>query len=70
MFEEEIAVRGRDPERFVARETHHGPIVNEALRADESEPLALAWMSRVVPGDLARQHGRRSTCAAAPSWSS
>ncbi len=48
-FEEEIVVRGRDPERFVAQETHHGPIVNEALRADESEPLALAWMSRSFP---------------------
>ena len=39
-------VRGHDAVKLVARETHHGPIVNEALRADESEPLALAWMSR------------------------
>ena len=25
------------------RSTHHGPIVNAALGADEAEPLALAW---------------------------
>jgi len=49
LFEEEIAVRGHDPVTLTARETHHGPIVNEALRADESEPLALAWMSRSEP---------------------
>ena len=48
LFEEEIEVRGSDPVPLVARETHHGPIVNEALRADDSEPLALAWMSRSV----------------------
>ena len=31
--EEEIAVKGRaEPERLVVRATHHGPIVNEALR--------------------------------------
>ena len=48
-FDEEIAVRGRDPVRITVRETHHGPIVNEALRADDSEPLALAWMSRSEP---------------------
>ncbi len=41
---EEIPVKGRaEPERLTVRETHHGPIVNEALRADEAEPLALAW---------------------------
>jgi penicillin amidase len=48
-FEEEIAVRGRDPVHMVVQETHHGPIVNESLRADDSEPLALAWMSRSEP---------------------
>jgi penicillin amidase len=45
-FEDEITVRGEDPVLIAPRETHHGPIVNEALRADEAEPLALAWMSR------------------------
>jgi penicillin amidase len=48
-FDEEITVRGADPVRMQVRETHHGPIVNEALRADESEPLALQWMSRSQP---------------------
>jgi penicillin amidase len=48
-FEEEIVVRGDEPVRMVARETHHGPLVNEALSADDSEPLALAWMSRSEP---------------------
>ncbi|MGH2951700.1 MAG: penicillin acylase family protein, partial [Solirubrobacterales bacterium] len=42
--EEEIAVRGRaEPELVRVRSTHHGPIVNEALRADPAEPLALRW---------------------------
>src|SRR5688500_7201321 len=40
----EIPVRGADPDRLVVRSTHHGPLVNEALRADDSEPLALSWM--------------------------
>jgi penicillin amidase len=47
IHEEEIVVRGRrEAERLVVRETHHGPIVNEALGADEGEPLALAWAAR------------------------
>jgi penicillin G amidase len=49
VIEEEIPVRGGKPERLVVRATHHGPIVNEALRADESEPLALRWMSLDFP---------------------
>jgi penicillin amidase len=41
---EEISVRGQaDPEVLDVRVTHHGPIVNEALGADEAEPLALRW---------------------------
>src|SRR5207244_10956851 len=37
LIEEEIAVKRRsEPERLVVRETHHGPIVNQALRADEA----------------------------------
>jgi penicillin amidase len=48
-FDEEIEVRGAEPVGIVVRETHHGPIVNEALQADEAEPLALAWMSRLQP---------------------
>jgi penicillin G amidase len=43
-FEEEITVKGRErPDRLTVRETHHGPIVNEALRADDAEPLALRF---------------------------
>jgi len=41
---EEIAVKGRDaPEVLEVRLTHHGPIVNGALGADDAEPLALRW---------------------------
>ncbi len=41
---EEIAVKGRDaPEVLDVRLTHHGPLVNEALGADDAEPLALRW---------------------------
>jgi penicillin amidase len=48
--EEEIFVKGRsEPERLVVRATHHGPIVNEALLADEGEPLALSWAARTEP---------------------
>jgi penicillin amidase len=51
LIEEEIVVRRRsEPERLVVRETHHGPIVNEALRADDAEPLALRFMVLDVPG--------------------
>jgi penicillin G amidase len=42
---EEIAVKGGQPVELEVRNTHHGPIVNEALGADEGEPLALAWQT-------------------------
>jgi penicillin amidase len=43
---EEIVVKGRsEPVGLEVRCTHHGPIVNEALGADEGEPLALAWQA-------------------------
>ena len=51
LIEEEITVKRRsEPERLVVRETHHGPIVNEALRADDAEPLALRFMALDFPG--------------------
>ncbi len=41
---EEIRVRGRSaPERLEVRSTHHGPLVNAPLAADDAEPLALRW---------------------------
>ncbi|MDX6634965.1 MAG: penicillin amidase [Solirubrobacterales bacterium] len=44
--QEEIVVKGRsEPVALEVRATHHGPIVNEALGADEGEPLALAWQA-------------------------
>ncbi len=47
---EEIPVKGRDaPEALDVRITHHGPIVNQALGADESEPLALRWLTLDAP---------------------
>jgi penicillin amidase len=47
---EEIAVKGRDaPEVLDVRITHHGPLVNEALGADEGEPLALRWQTLDQP---------------------
>jgi penicillin amidase len=43
---EEIAVKGRaEPEVLDVPITHHGPIVNQALGADEAEPLALRWQA-------------------------
>jgi penicillin amidase len=51
---EEIAVKGRsEPVAIEVRETHHGPIVNEALGADEAEPLALAWQTLAEPTSFA-----------------
>jgi penicillin G amidase len=47
---EEIPVKGREaPEALEVRLTHHGPLVNEALGADEAEPLALRWQSLDQP---------------------
>jgi penicillin amidase len=47
---EEIAVKGRSqPEILDVRITHHGPIVNEALGADDDEPLALRWQTLDEP---------------------
>jgi penicillin G amidase len=47
---EEIVVKGRSqPEVLEVRITHHGPIVNEALGADEDEPLALRWQTLDEP---------------------
>jgi penicillin amidase len=47
---EEILVKGRGrPDVLEVRETHHGPIVNEALGADDAEPLALAWLTLREP---------------------
>lgn len=47
--EERIEVKGRDPELLTVRATHHGPLVNEALRADPEEPLALSWTALDAP---------------------
>jgi penicillin G amidase len=61
---EEIPVKGRDaPEVLDVRLTHHGPLVNEALGADEAEPLALRWQSLDQPTAFAGMfelHGIRS----------
>ena len=47
---EEIGVKGRaEPEPLEVRITHHGPIVNEALGADQGEPLALRWLTLDEP---------------------
>jgi len=46
---EQIEVKGRAPERVVVRRTHHGPIVNDFLGADDSEPLALRWSADDLP---------------------
>jgi penicillin G amidase len=64
LVREEIAVKGREaPEVLDVRLTHHGPIVNEALGADEAEPLALRWMTLDNPTafkGMFELHGIRS----------
>lgn len=50
VVEEEIHVKGRgEPERLEVRLTHHGPIVNGCLGADDAEPLALRWTALDMP---------------------
>jgi len=47
---EEIVVKGRsEAVELDVRITHHGPIVNAALGADEAEPLALSWLALREP---------------------
>ncbi len=47
--EEWILVKGSEPEHLEVRSTHHGPIVNDVLGADASEPLALAFSALRQP---------------------
>jgi penicillin G amidase len=50
IIEELIAVRGEEQaERHEVRITHHGPIVNSALGADDEQPLALRWAALDEP---------------------
>jgi penicillin amidase len=50
VHEEEIRVRGeREPVRITVRATHHGPLVNEQLGADDERPLALRWTALDSP---------------------
>ena len=69
IIEELIAVRGQDrAERHEVRLTHHGPIVNQALGADDEQPLALRWAGLDEPADLATRTSACSSPAAARSW--
>src|SRR5262249_31362041 len=56
IIEEVIAVRGEDPPAgHEVRLTHHGPIVNSALGADDERPLALRWSAFDEPA-ISRAH--------------
>ncbi|HWB68902.1 MAG TPA: penicillin acylase family protein [Solirubrobacterales bacterium] len=51
---EEIPVKGRsEPELLEVRSTHHGPLVNDALGADDAEPLTLRWIALDEPSVFA-----------------
>jgi penicillin G amidase len=51
VIKEEIGVKGNPaPETLSVVRTHHGPIVNEALRADNAEPLSLRFSALELPG--------------------
>ena len=45
-------------ERHEVRLTHHGPIVNQALGADDEQPLALRWAALDEPAISTRMLGR------------
>jgi penicillin G amidase len=50
VIEELITIRGEDhPKPHEVRLTHHGPIVNRALGADDEQPLALRWAALDEP---------------------
>jgi penicillin G amidase len=49
IIEELIAVKGSQPVQHEIRLTHHGPIVNDALGADDAQPLALRWTATDEP---------------------
>jgi penicillin amidase len=56
LVEERIIVKGSEqPLRQLVRIGPHGPIVNEALGADDEQPLALRWSGLDVPG-IGRTH--------------
>lgn len=58
IIDEEISVKGRsEPERLKVRQTRNGPIVNEVLGADDSEPLALRFAALDFPGVTSAQVG-------------
>jgi penicillin amidase len=47
---EEITVKGRsDPEAIDVTVTHHGPVVNAVLGAENEQPLALSWTGLEYP---------------------
>jgi penicillin amidase len=55
---EEIGVKGQSHfEELEVRATAHGPIVNEALAADDAEPLALRFSALDLPGLTAANFG-------------
>ena len=67
---EEIVVKGRtEPVALDVRITHHGPIVNEALGADEAEPLALRWQALDEPTAFAGMFELLEHRLRARSWS-
>ena len=67
---EEIAVKGRaEPELLEVRITHHGPIVNEALGADQAEPLALRWLTLDEPTAFTGMYRAAIRSTPAPSSS-
>ena len=50
--------------------TDHGPIVNDVIGADDSQPLALRWIGDGLPRRSAAPTWRSSSRPREPSWSS
>ena len=49
LIDEEIRVRGADPEPLTVRLTRHGPLVGDVLGTDDAEPLALRFGGLDLP---------------------
>ena len=57
------------PRCSTVRITHHGPIVNEALGADEAEPLALRWLTLDQPTAFTGHVRAATRSSRGRSWS-
>ncbi len=55
LHEEIIPVKGAEPEVFIVRQTHHGPIINDVhkiLKENESAPISMSWVGNYLTNEV------------------